>query len=462
MSETTLRGAALAETLQATLRGPVLHPDEPGWEEARQVHNGMIQKHPALIARCANAADVITSLSFARAHGLDVSIRGGAHNAGGLGLVDDGLAIDLSSLRNVDVDPRARTARVGGGATLGDVDHATHAFGLGLPTGIASTTGIGGLTLGGGLGHLTRAFGLTIDSLLEVDVVLADGSFVTASEEEHPDLFWALRGGGGNFGVVTSFTFRLHPVSLVSFGPMLWPIERAAEILAWYRDFIGQQPDALGGFFAFLSVPPAEPFPEELWLKKCCGVIWCSTAGPDETASLLAPARALGPILDGVMEVPFPAAQTAFDPLLGPGNQWYWRADFVEEISDAAIEQHVEWASRLPTWMSTMHLYPIDGAAARVPQDATAWAYRDAKWAQIMAGIDPDPALAGTLRDWTIGYWEALHPHSMGGAYVNFMMDEGQERVQATYRGNYDRLVQVKAEYDPGNVFHVNQNIRPA
>jgi hypothetical protein len=462
MSETTIGGQGLAAALQETLHGEVIDPTHPGYETARQVHNGMIQKRPALIARCTDSGDVIAALSYARSQRLPVSIRGGAHNAAGSGHTDGGLTVDLSPMRNVHVDPKARLARVGGGATLGDLDHATHAFGLATPTGIASTTGIGGLCLGGGLGHLTRALGLTIDNLVLADVVLADGSFVTASEEENRDLFWALRGGGGNFGVVTEFTFRLHPVSLVTFGPMLWPLDRAEEILKWYREFIGAQPDELTGFFAFLSVPPAPPFPEELWLKKCCGVIWCSTAAPEDAARLLEPARALGPILDGVAEVPFPAAQRAFDPLLVPGNQWYWRADFVDEISDAAVGAHVDWANAMPTWMSTMHLYPIDGAAGRVPADATAWAYRDAGWAMVMAGIDPDPKLAGMLRDWTVGYWEALHPHSMGGAYVNFMMDEGQDRVRATYRGNYDRLAEVKERYDPGNLFHVNQNIRPA
>src|SRR4051812_22102239 len=251
MSETTARGPALAEALQPTMRGQVISPADPAYEEARQVHNGMIQKRPALIARCVDAGDVVTALSFGRAQNLDVSIRGGAHNAGGLGLVDDGLTLDLSPMRNVHVDPQARLAHVGGGATLGDLDHATHAFGLATPTGIASTTGVGGLTLGGGLGHLTRAHGLTIDNLLAADVVLADGRFVTASEDEHEDLFWALRGGGGNFGVVTSFTFRVPPVSTVTFGPMLWPVERSEEILAWYRDFLPAQPDELTGFFAY-------------------------------------------------------------------------------------------------------------------------------------------------------------------------------------------------------------------
>jgi len=360
------------------------------------------------------------------------------------------------------VDPAARTAQVGAGTLLGEVDHATHAFGLAAPFGIIGTTGVGGLTLGGGVGHLTRMLGLSIDNLLEADVVLADGTFVTASEDQHPDLFWALRGGGGNFGVVTSFTFRLSPVSDVFFGPMLWPMERAAEVLSWYREFIGKQPDGLNGFFAFLTVPPVDPFPKELHMHQMCGVVWCSAAGRSATDALLQPARKLRPALDGVMEVPFPAAQAAFDALYPPGYQWYWRADYVAEIPDAAVKSHAEFGGALPTPFSTMHMYPCDGAAGRVRSDATAWSYRDAKWAQVIVGVDPDPANTERIRRWAIDYWEAIHPTSMGGAYVNFMMDEGPERVRSAYRGNYDRLARIKAKYDPDNAFHVNQNIRPA
>ncbi len=453
---------ARAEDLQPYLRGEVFDRFHTDYETLRRVHNGIIDKRPALIARCIDAGDVIAALNFGRAEGLDIAIRSGGHNGAGTATVDDGLVIDLSAIRGVRVDPIARTAQVGGGAMLGDVDHATGAFGLAAPFGIYGPTGVGGLTLGGGVGHLTRKLGLSIDSLIQADVVLADGSFVTASETADADLFWALRGGGGNFGIVTSFTFRLHPVPSVFFGPMLYPLERSAEILSWYRHFIGKQPDDLNGFFAFLSVPPAPPFPEELHLRKMCGVVWCSTAPRAETEALLAPARALGPVLDGVSELPVPMAQGAFDGLYPNGTQLVWRADFVRDIPDAAVAAHVEWAEQLPTWMSTMHLYPIDGAAGRVPADATAWGYRDANWVQVMVGIDPDPGIVGTLRDWTVGYWKALHPFSMGGAYVNMMMEEGQERVQAAYRGNYRRLTQVKATYDPENVFHINQNIRPA
>ena len=330
-----------------------------------------------------------------------------------------------------------------------------------MPAGIISTTGVGGLTLGGGVGHLSRGCGLTIDNLLAAEIVLADGSVVHVDADRETDLFWAIRGGGGNFGIVTSFTFRCHPVSTVMAGPVLYSIDDTAEVLGWYRDFIREAPEELGGFFAFLTVPPGPPFPEELHMRKVCGVVWCST-NDDPDAPALKAARSFGtPLLDGIAPVPLPAWQSAFDALYPAGDQWYWRADFVGSIPDAAIEEHARFGEALPTWKSTMHLYPISGAPSRVGETETAWAYRDANWAQVMVGVDPDPANADLIREWTISYWEALHPHSLGGAYVNFMMEEGQERVQATYRGNYDRLARTKAHYDPDNVFRVNQNIRP-
>jgi FAD/FMN-containing dehydrogenase len=448
--------------LAARVRGGLIGREHPEYDSARAQYNAYIDKRPQLIVRCADAADVIAAIGFARQTGLDLAVRGGAHNGAGLGSVDDGIVIDLSPMRGVRVDPEAQTALVLGGTLLGDVDHATHAFGLAAPFGIIGTTGVGGLTLGGGVGHLTRRLGLSIDNLLSADVVLADGSLVKASEDENPDLFWALRGGGGNFGVVTAFEFRLSPVGTVVAGPTLWPLERAAEILAWYREFLPAQPDDLNGFFAFLTVPPGPPFPEHLHLQKMCGVVWCHSGSEEAARAAFEPVRALGPELDGVMPMPLPALQSAFDALYPHGDQWYWRADFFDAIPDDAIEAHVEFAERLPTWKSTMHLYPVDGAAARVGADETAWSYRDAKWAGVIVGVDPDPASRDVIREWTIDYWEALHPTSLGGAYVNFMMEEGQERVQATYRGNYDRLSRIKAEYDPTNLFRVNQNIRPA
>ena len=456
LNENTIQG------FRSQLRGRLIEPHDADYDAVRAVHNGMIDKRPALIARCADVADVIATVNFARERGVLLAVRGGGHNAGGLGICDGGLVADLSGLRGIRVDPKARTVRVEGGCTWGDVDHATHAFGMATPSGIIGTTGVGGLTLGGGLGHLTRRFGLAIDNLLSVDMVLADGRFVVASGKENDDLFWAVRGGGGNFGVVTSFEFRLHPLSTVVAGPTFWPMERAAEMMRWYRDFIASAPDDLNGFFAFLTVPPAPPFPEALHLQKVCGVVWCYTGDPARADAAFAPVRATEPLMHGVAPMPYPMMQGMFDPLYPPGLQWYWRADFVDELGDDAIAQHVRHGAQLPTMHSTMHLYPIDGAVHRVGQRETAFSYRRARWAEVIVGVDPDPGNRDRITKWCTGYWDAVHPYSAGGAYVNFMMEEGQERVRATYRENYSRLAEVKRKFDPHNLFRVNQNILPA
>jgi hypothetical protein len=421
----------------------------------------MIDKRPAAMAYCVDENDVAAAVRYGVEHGLRIAVRSGGHNGAGSGSCDDGLVIDLSEISDVTVDPAARMARVGGGATLNKVVTDTHEHGLTVPVGIIGTTGVGGLTLGGGMGHLTRGEGLTIDNLVAATVVLADGSIVQTDAEREPDLFWALRGGGGNFGAVTSFSFRCHPVTTVLAGPVLYDIGDAAEVLAWYRDFLPKAPDEVSGFFAFLSIPPGPPFPEELHLRKVCAVLWCY-CGTDPDPECLREARAFGkPLLDGVGPMPLPALQSAFDGVYPKGDQWYWRADFVKEIPDEAVAVHAEHGAAMPTWKSTMHLYPIDGAASRVGPDETPWAYRDANWAQVIVGVDPDPANAGVIRDWCVDYWNATHPYSMGGAYVNFMMDEGQDRVRATYGDNYTRLTQVKRAYDPDNFFCVNQNIQP-
>jgi FAD/FMN-containing dehydrogenase len=452
-----------SDTLKANLRGELIQPGDAGYEAARKVYNGMIEKRPALIARCADVADVIAAVNFGRENGLLVSIRGGGHNAGGLGVCDGGLVIDLSLIRYTDVDPQAGTVRVGGGCTWADVDHATHAFGLAVPCGLISTTGVGGLTLGGGLGHLTRTYGLAIDNLLSADVVLADGSYVTASEQQHANLLWALRGGGGNFGVVTSFEFKARPVHTDYAGPMLWELDQASRVMQWYREFIKTAPEDINGFFAFLVVPPAPPFPEQFHLKKMCGIIWCYTGPLEQAEATFAPIRSmLAPALDLVGPLPHPALQAMFDPLYPPGLQWYWKADFVNELSDEAIRRHIAHGSQLPTMHSTMHLYPINGAAHRVGQHETAWSYRDATWAEVIVGVDPDPANKSRIIAWARQYWDDLHPYSAGGAYVNFMMDEGEARVKASYRDNYERLAAIKRQYDPTNFFRVNQNITPA
>jgi FAD/FMN-containing dehydrogenase len=446
------------------IAGRLIAPEDGEYDEARAVYNAMIDRRPALIARCAGPDDVAAAIGFSRRHDVTVAVRGGGHHGAGLGVVDDGLVIDLSPMKDIQIDPAARTARVGGGCLWGEVDRATGAHGLATPSGIISTTGVGGLTLGGGLGHLTRAFGLTIDNLREADLVLADGQQVRASAEEHPDLFWAIRGGGGNFGVVTSFTFQLHEVGTVVGGPTFWPVEAAAEVLTAYREFLPGAPRELNGFFGFHTVPPAPPFPEAIHLRKACCVIWCHLGSPESAAAAMAPLLDClpEPLMHGVGPMPHADLQSLFDGLYPAGDQWYWRADFVREIPDEAVAVHARFGEALPTMKSAMHLYPIDGAAHDVGPSDTAWSYRDATWASVMAGIDPDPATADEIRRWTVDYFEALHPHSAGGAYVNMMMDEGQERVRASYRGNYDRLAAIKAEYDPQNVFRVNQNIAPA
>lgn len=451
--------------LAAAMRGHVVTPDHPDYDTSRAVYNAMIDRRPAAIAYCRDAADVVAAVNFARENGVELAVRGGGHNAAGLGVWDDALVVDLSEMRSVTVDPEHHTVRVDGGCVWGDVDHATVAFGMATPSGFLASTGVGGLTLGGGIGYLSRRFGLTVDNLLCADVVLADGTFVRADADRHPDLFWALRGGGGNFGVVTSFTFRCHDIGengIVMGGPVLYDIADTAAVMRWYRELVPALPEELSGWIGLLTVPPAPPFPEELWGRKACGIVWCYTGPHDRADEVLDPIRTFGdPMLVGIHDLPFTALQQAFDGLYPAGLQWYWRADFFEEISDDAIAVHERFGAQLPTGHSTMHMYPIDGAASRVGEDDTAFAYRNGGWAGVIVGVDPDPANADAITSWAKDYWTDLHPTSAGGAYVNFLMDEGQDRVRAAYRDNYDRLAQVKRHYDPHNTFHINQNITP-
>ncbi len=455
--------ARIAREQLGGFQGRLIGPDDADYDEARKVYNARHDKRPALIAQCASEDDVAMAVAFGRDQGLLIAVRGGGHNGAGLGTCDDGVVIDLSRMKDVSVNPQARTVRVGGGCTWGEVDGATNQHGLATPSGIISTTGVGGLTLGGGIGHLTRKCGLTIDNLLEAEMVLANGQKVTASADENPDLYWAIRGGGGNFGVVTSFLFQLHEVGTVVAGPTFWPAELGAEVLSVYREFLPAAPRELNGFFAFHVVPPAPPFPEAIHLREVCGVVWCYV-GSEEAA-----ARAMAPLLESLPEplmhgpgpMPHSTLQGAFDGLYPPGDQWYWRADFVKEIPDEAVQVHQRFGNQLPSMKSTMHMYPIDGAAHDVGSSDTAWAYRDARWGSVFAGVDPEPANVEKIRRWSVDYFEELHPYSAGGAYVNMMMDEGQERVRASYGPNYDRLARIKASYDPDNVFRVNQNIQP-
>lgn len=450
--------------LASEFLGDLITADDRSYDEARTLYNAMIDKRPLLIARCRNVADVIAAVNFARDHHLEVAVRGGGHNGAGLSLIDDGLVIDLSPMKGIRVDPQARTVRVEGGCTWGEVDHVTHAFGLAVPSGIISTTGVGGLTLGGGHGYLSRKYGLTIDNLLAVDIVLADGRLVTASASENEDLFWAVRGGGGNFGVVTSFLFQAHPVGTVYGGPIIWPIDQAEEIMRWYLEFIEDAPEDLYGWFGFHRVPTGSPLPQELHGAHGCVICWCYTGPLDKAEEVFKPIRALGtPALDLAGPLPFPALQSMFDQIYyPPGLQWYWKADFVEELSDEAIKLHLQYGSNLPTELCTMHLYPINGAVHKVGNGDTAFSFRDVTFSSVIVGVDQDPANAGMISQWARDYWQALHPYTRGGGYVNFMMEEGEGRIRATYQSNYQRLVAVKDQYDPDNLFHVNQNIRPS
>ena len=452
---------SIIEGFAATIRGELTLPSDSNYNEVRKVYNGMINKHPGLIVKCVDVADVINSVNFGRENNLLVAVRGGGHNGGGLGICDEGLVIDLSGIKFIRVDTSNNTVRVGGGNLWGEVDHATHPFGLAVPAGIISSTGVGGLTLGGGVGHLSRKYGLTIDNLLEADMVLADGSFVTVNANQNSDLFWAIRGGGGNFGIVTSFKFQAHQVKTVFGGPTLWPIEKTQEIMKWYHNFIHNAPDELNGFIATMIIP-GPPFPEHLHNKQFCGIVWCYVGDLEKATELFKPILAKEPLFQHVGEMPYPSVQTLFDGLFPPGLQWYWRADFFNELGPEVSKQHLKYGSCIPTPLSQMHLYPISGAASRVGKEETPWAYRDANYAGVIVGVDPDPANANKITKWCKDYWEALHPYSSGGAYSNFMMDEGQERVKASYKHNYDRLTKIKKKYDPDNFFSVNQNIKPS
>jgi len=451
------------DSLETAVRGAVITPGDPRYDDARRVYNAQIDKRPAVIVQCVDDADVSAAVNFARENDLDLSIRCGSHNPNGFAVNDDGVVIDLRPMKGVRVDSATKTVRVQGGCTWGDVDHAAHAHGLAVPSGIISTTGVGGLSLGGGIGHLTRKAGLTCDNLISADVVTADGNRVTASATENEDLFWALRGGGGNFGVVTSFEFQAHEVHTVYGGPIFYDVEKGPEVMKLFRDFIMNAPEDMNAFFAYLIVPPADPFPAELQ-NKTVAAIACCWAGPVEKGEeMTRPLREFGPpLMDGTGEMPFPALNTAFDGLVPEGLQHYWKADFVDDLTDSLIVGHAKHGPNIPTFQSAMHIYPVNGAAHRVGKTDTAWSSRDANFTHVIAAMFPDPADTDANRDWVRRYWDELRPHSSGGAYVNFMHEEDQERIKASYRDNYDRLAKIKAKYDPSNVFHMNQNIRPA
>jgi FAD/FMN-containing dehydrogenase len=450
------------EELRDAVRAPVVTEKDPGYDDLRAVHNGMFDKRPEVIIRAEQVADVTAAVVYAGNNDLDLSIRGGGHSAPGFGTNDGGVVIDLSLLRHVHVDPASRTARASGGATWGDFNYATHAFGLATTGGIISTTGVGGLTLGGGIGYLSRKYGLSIDNLLSAQVVLADGSVVTASAIEHPDLFWALRGGGGNFGVVTSFEFQLHPVKDVQVGLFFYELESAGDLFRFFREFIPTADEAYGAFPAFQIAPPLPFIPEARHGDTLCAaiVVWAGDLAMGETA--MKPFRDLAPVVaEMVGPMPYPAMNSAFDTLYPKGIRAYWKGNFVKEVSDELINQHLIYGPKVPEVSATMHMYPINGACHRVGPDETAFAYRDATFATVILDSWHDPSLDKERIQWVRDYSDATAPHSEPGGYINFMADDDIDRIPENYRGHFTRLTEIKRAYDPGNLFHVNQNIPP-
>jgi FAD/FMN-containing dehydrogenase len=442
--------------------GPVIRPGDEGYEEARRVYNAMVDVRPAAIVRCATADDVIEVVRLAADKGMDLAVRGGGHSVPGFGTAEGAIVADLSRMQSVDVDDAQRTAAAGGGTTWGRFNDVTAAHGLATTGGIVSTTGVGGLTLGGGIGYLCRAYGLSCDNLVSARVVTADGSLVTADENEHADLFWGLRGGGGNFGVVTEFTFRVHPVTTVYGGPMFFELSDGAAILRYFRDFIRTAPREYGGFPAFQIAPPLPFVPENRVGEPFVAVVSCWTGQVEEGERLLDGLRAVArPVAEHVGEMPYAALNSAFDGLVPPGLQHYWKAAYVRELTDEAIAVHMEHGPKVPTVNSTVHLYPIDGAVHDVPADATAFGHRDANFAPVIAGMWPDPADNERNTQWVRDYYAAIAPHSEAGGYVNFASPDDRDKVADNYGANYSRLTEVKRRYDPDNLFHLCQNIRP-
>ena len=463
MSPSLLDGAALAE-LQTGFGGELIQPDAPGYDAARTIFNAMVDRRPALVARCHGVSDVVAVLRFARDNDLDVSVRAGGHSVTGHGLADEAVCIDVSPMKGVRVDPSDRTAWVQAGCNWGDLDRETQAYGLAVTGGRVPSTGVAGLTLGGGSGWLERKFGYTVDSLLEADVVTADGRVVVASESENPDLLWGLKGGGGNFGIVTAFRFQLHPVGPIMLGGMmLFPIDRATEVLRTYRDYIGAAPDEVGGASAILTAPPEEFVPEEVRGKPVIGLIWCYVGDPEEGQQHLQPLRDLGPALDAVQPMPYVFVQKLIEPGNPPGNQQYWKAGFLQELTDEGIDAWVSHASNIASPFTASIMLPLGGAVARADEDDTPLGFRDAGWNYHILSQWPDPAEHDRQVAWTREFAEAMGPMSLDGVYLNFQADETGDLVERAFGPEkYARLVELKDNYDPENVFRFNQNIRPS
>jgi len=448
------------QKFKESLHGEVIQPDDALYEEARKVYNAMHDHYPALIVHAAGVADVITTVRFVKEHDLLLAVRGGGHGIAGFATCEGGLVLDLRRMKGIRVDPEQRTVRAEGGCTWGDLNHTTYAFGLATTGGIISTTGIAGLTLGGGMGYLARRCGLSCDNLLSADVVTADGRFVTCDENREQDLFWAIRGGGGNFGVVTSFEFRLHPVGDIFGGPTFFPIE--ADVFRGYQELIAKAPEALGALFG-LTLGPQLPFLPEQWHGRPVAVVLTCWSGPtEEDEKIRTRLNHLGPVAGQyVARMPYPAINTLLDDLLPAGLYHYWKGYFAKDLPDGAIDVHIEYGFKIPCPQTATLLFPIDGACHRVRPDETAFAYRDARFATAVGPSWPDPADSERNIEWGRAYYEALRPYSEIGGYVNFMSADDQGRVRANYGQNFDRLVQIKTKYDPKNLFQINQNIKP-
>jgi FAD/FMN-containing dehydrogenase len=457
--------AELLAPLREKLRGALCLPGEPGYEQARTLWNAMIDKHPGAVVRAAGAADVMSAVDFAREHELLLSVRGGGHNIAGNAVCEGGLMIDLTPMKSVRIDPDRRTARVEPGVTLGEFDREAQAFGLATPVGINSTTGVAGLALGGGFGWTSRKFGLTIDNLLSADVVTADGKLLHASEQENADLFWAIRGGGGNFGVVTSFEFRLHPIGpTVLAGLVVHPLSGAKALLQDYRRIVAAAPDELTVWVVLRKAPPLPFLPPEVHGSEILVFAVCYTGEVEDGEKAAAPLRALGkPIADVVGPHPFVGWEAALDPLLTPGARNYWKSHDFVELGDGAIDALLAHARRLPSPECEVFIGNLGGAVNRVARDATAYPHRDVNFVVNMHTRWRDPAQDRECIAWARSLFDALAPHATGGVYVNFMPDDEAQRVsQGAYGPNYDRLAKTKARYDPANLFRLNQNIRPA
>ena len=454
---TNTKGVAVShdriERFQTAFRGEVIQPGDSGYETARKIWNASIDKHPGIIARCSGVADVVAAVNFARENELLVAVRGGGHNVSGKALCDDGIVIDLSGMKGIHVDAKNHTARVQGGATLGDVDRETHLFGLAVPAGIISKTGIAGLALGGGVGWLVRKYGLTCDNVLSFDIVTADGRPRVASANENEDLFWALRGGGGNFGVVTSFEFRVHPVSSVLGGLIMYPRDRALEVLRFYRDFTQSAPEELTAYVALLHTPDGIP---------AVAVIACYCGDVAKGEQVFKSLRSLSsPMVDVIQPMPFPQMQTLLDAAFPDGKQNYWKSTFLRELSDDAMVLLVEHANRATSPLSAVVIEYYGGVASRVGVSETAFAQRQAQYSVLILAQCVDPGESQRHIEWARSSADSIHPFSSGAYFLNYLGEEGEDTIKATFGPNYDRLMAVKKKYDPRNFFCLNQNIKP-